>query len=235
MHSSVIQIHTSGSNAYLVRGKFGNMLIDTCRWKNPRIVLQNIKNAGLSPEQINLIILTHVHFDHVAGTAELKRISKAPVLVHYMEADLLTKGITRLPAGANPFAQWLSDMGNRYIPSIGKFSPSEAEIKIDDKYELAQYGIDGYVIPTPGHTEGSISVILDNGEAIVGDCCIFAIEEFVLPPFANDLPLLLKTWQKLLTLGCHTFWPGHGKPIPAALLKKSIPGLERRIRKMSKR
>jgi glyoxylase-like metal-dependent hydrolase (beta-lactamase superfamily II) len=235
MSSSVIQIHTSGSNAYLIKGDNGNILVDTCRWKHPRKILQTIKIAGLSPEDITLIILTHIHFDHVAGTAELKSICNAPVMVHSKEAYLLEKGLTNLPAGANPFSQWLSNIGNKYFPFIGKFPPSKADILVDGKYDLIQFGIDGYVLPTPGHTEGSISLILYAGEAVVGDCCIYAIEDFVLPPFANDLPLLLKTWNNFLELGCHTFWPGHGKPIPEALIKSSIPGLEKRIQKMKKR
>jgi glyoxylase-like metal-dependent hydrolase (beta-lactamase superfamily II) len=235
MSSSVTQIHTHGSNAYLIKGDNGNILVDTCRWKHPRKILQAIKNAGLSPEDITFIILTHVHFDHVAGAAALKNICNAPVIVHSNEAYLLEKGITNLPAGANPFSQWLSKMGNKYFPFIGKFPPCTADILIDTRYDLTQFGIDGYVLPTPGHTEGSISLILNSGEAIVGDCCIYAIEEFVLPPFANDLPLLLKTWNNFLELGCHTFWPGHGKPIPEALIKRGIPGLEKRIQRMKKR
>jgi hydroxyacylglutathione hydrolase len=235
MESSVIQIHTTGSNAYLLRGSGGNILVDTCRWKHPRKVLRSIQKAGLTPTDISLILLTHVHFDHVAGTAELKKICNAPVLVHSKEADYLKKGVTRLPAGANPFSNWLSGIGNHYFPFIGKFPPSEADILIDNRFNLTKFGVDGYAIPTPGHTEGSISVILNAGEAIIGDCCIYAIEDFVLPPFANNLPLLLETWKIFLTLDCHTFWPGHGKPIPAALLKNSISGLENRIHMMTRK
>ena len=234
MSSSVIQIRTRGSNAYLVKGKTGNILVDTCRWKNPKDVLKSIQLAGLNSSDISLIILTHVHYDHVAGVSVLKRLCNAPVLVNSAEAQLLEAGITRLPDGANSFAQFLSGLGNKYFPSIGKFTPACADILIDAKYLLAEFGIDGYVLPTPGHTAGSISVILDEGVAIVGDCCIYAIEDFVLTPFANDLPQLLLTWKQLLSLGCHTYWPGHGKPIPAALLKSSIPLLEKRIKKKLK-
>ncbi len=234
MSSLVIQIHTSGSNAYLVKGKTGNILVDTCRWKNPKNVLKSILLAGLNPADISLIVLTHVHYDHVAGASELKRICGAPILVSSREASFLPEGITRLPDGANPFAHWLSGLGNKYFPSIGKFPPASADILIDAKYPLDEFGINGYVLPTPGHTAGSVSVILDEGAAIVGDCCIYALEDFVLTPFANDLPQLLLTWNELLYLGCHTYWPGHGKPIPAALLKSSIPLLEKRIKKRLK-
>jgi hydroxyacylglutathione hydrolase len=234
MHSSVIQIHTTGSNAYLVKSKKGNILVDTCRWKNPANILKTILGVGLRPSEINMILLTHVHFDHVAGAAALKKMCNVPVLVHVKEAGYLTNGFTNLPAGANPFSQLLSNAGNKYFPFIGKFTPCKADILIDSKYDLSEFGIEGYALPTPGHTEGSISLILNEGEAIIGDCCIYAIEKFVLPPFANDLPTLLESWKNLLTLGCHTFWPGHGKPIPAELLEYSIPLLLKRINKMKK-
>jgi hydroxyacylglutathione hydrolase len=234
MPASVIQIHTAGSNAYLVRGDSGNILVDTCRWKNPNPVLNTIKSAGLTPSDIGLIVLTHVHYDHVAGAAELKRLCNAQILVASLEASLLEKGNTRLPDGANPFAHWLSRMGNKFFPFIGKFSPATADIHVNTEFPLSDYGIDGYILPSPGHTSGSISVILNEGVAIVGDCCIYAIEDFVLPPFANDLPTLLQTWRKLLSLNCNTYWPGHGKPITAKLLEKSIPLLEARIKNWSK-
>lgn len=231
MTSKVIPIRTAGSNAYLIEGEQGLVLVDTCRWKNARPVYASLERAGYKLSDIRLILLTHVHFDHVAGAASLKKASGAPIMVHALEAAMLQAGKTPLPAGANPFADWLSRMGNKFLPSIGKFAPVQADILIDGNFNLSAYGINGYVLPTPGHTTGSVSLILNEGEAIVGDCCIYAIEDFVLPPFANDLPLLLDTWHKLVNLGCRTYWPGHGKPIPHNILLSSINKLVERIRK----
>ncbi len=233
LSSLVIPIRTAGSNAYLVRGRDGLVLVDTCRWKNAKQVLRALHEAGYSPADIRLIVITHVHYDHVSGLSVLQKMSGAPVLVHEQEKDLLDQGITRLPAGANGFADWLSIMGNRFFPGIGKFTPSHADLVVSQRFDLAPFGVDGYVLSTPGHTAGSVSVILNEGSAIVGDCCIYAIEDFVLPPFANDLPVLLETWRKLADLNCHTYWPGHGKPIPHRLLVSSIDLLIERIRKRS--
>ena len=44
------------------------------------------------------------------------------------------------------------------------------DIVIRGNTDLAPYGIAGTVIPTPGHTAGCISVVLENGDAFVGDC-----------------------------------------------------------------
>lgn len=231
--SHVIPIKTAGSNAYMVKGRDGLVLVDTCRWKDAKHVLHALHEAGYSPADIRLIVITHVHYDHVSGLDVLQKMSGAQVLVHEQETDLLDLGITRLPAGANGFADWLSKMGNRFFPGIGKFPPSHASLAFSQRFDLHSFGVDGYVLSTPGHTAGSVSVVLDEGCAIVGDCCIYAIEDFVLPPFANDLPTLLETWRMLAGLNCHTYWPGHGKPIPHQLLVSSIDLLVARIRKRS--
>ncbi len=233
-HSSlVIPIRTAGSNAYLIRGREGPVLVDTCRLKNARHVLRTLHESGYSPADIRLIVITHVHYDHVSGLSVLQKLSGAPVLVHEKEMGLLEQGNTRLPAGANGFADWLSKMGNQYFPGIGKFTPSHANLVLCQRFDLVPFGVDGYVLSTPGHTAGSVSVVLNEGSAIVGDSCIYAIEDFVLPPFANDLPVLLETWRMLAGLNCHTYWPGHGKPIPHRLLVNSIDLLIERIRKRS--
>jgi hydroxyacylglutathione hydrolase len=229
MDSNIIPVNTAGSNAYLIRGAKGIVVVDTCRWRNPRRLLKTLGDAGYEPKDIILIVLTHVHFDHVAGVSELKKITGAPVLVQHKEAELLRSGFTNLPAGVNPFAHRLSIIGNKFFPSIGKFTPVEPDLLMDERFELAPYGVDGYVLHTPGHTQGSVAIIMNDGSAIIGDSCIYAIEDFVLPLFANDLSVLLQTWKLLLSLNCHTYWPGHGKPIPALLLQKSIEKLKHRL------
>ena len=43
------------------------------------------------------------------------------------------------------------------------------DILVDDVFGLSEYGISGKIIHTPGHSQGSMSIILDNGETLIGD------------------------------------------------------------------
>jgi hydroxyacylglutathione hydrolase len=60
------------------------------------------------------------------------------------------------------------------------------DILVDDEFDLNPYGVAGKVIWTPGHTRGSVSVVLESGEAIVGD--------LVLPHFIAFGPPAIVFW-----------------------------------------
>jgi glyoxylase-like metal-dependent hydrolase (beta-lactamase superfamily II) len=107
--------------------------------------------------------------------------------------------------------------------SFPKFKP---DILItDEPYPLKAYGIDGNIIHTPGHTFGSISVILDSGEAFVG--CMahngfpFRIRPG-LPIYALDIEEIKKCWKVLIDRGVKMIYPGHGKPFTVEIMKESL-------------
>lgn len=72
---------------------------------------------------------------------------------------------------------------------------------------------------------GSVSVLLDSGEAFVGD---LAMNKFPLrlgpglPTIAEDDVKVKESWKKLLELGATTVYPAHGKPFSAEIIKKAL-------------
>ena len=75
---------------------------------------------------------------------------------------------------------------------------------------LAGIGIGGEVVLTPGHSDDSVSLLLDDGSAFTGD----------LPPPAmvtdDNAALVLRSWQELRQRGARTVYPGHGPVRPLA-------------------
>jgi hydroxyacylglutathione hydrolase len=53
-----------------------------------------------------------------------------------------------------------------------EFDEVEPEILVDEEMDLLEFGVNGRIVHTPGHTSGSISLLLDSGEAFVGDLAI---------------------------------------------------------------
>lgn len=103
-----------------------------------------------------------------------------------------------------------------------KFPPLEPDIIIDDSFDLSEYGIKGKVISTPGHTLGSVSVILENGDAIVGDLLIgsFSSKKPSLPFWADDLEELKRSIGKLIKYAPKKVYIAHfGGPYSLADLK----------------
>ncbi len=112
-----------------------------------------------------------------------------------------------------------------FLPLI-HFPPVTVDITLEDgDFPLNEYGIRGKVIPTPGHSPGSVSILLDSGEAFVGD---LAMNKFPLrltaglPIFAEDVSGLKASWKRLLDQGAKTIYPAHGDPFPAEVIRRAL-------------
>ena len=95
----------------------------------------------------------------------------------------------------------------------------------DEEFSLAPFGISGKVLYTPGHTLGSVSVLLDSGNAFVGDLAMNGIPFHFrpgLPIFAEDLELVKRSWRLLLDQGAKVIYPGHGKPFRADIISRLV-------------
>jgi glyoxylase-like metal-dependent hydrolase (beta-lactamase superfamily II) len=190
--SSCHRIMLGTSNVYLVQGEDGFIMIDA---GNPFMVNRfnkQLAKLGISPRSIKLIVVTHVHFDHVGSLKEIKEACDCPILVHEKESQLLKSGQISFP-----------------LPS------TQLDVMIAEDTSLNDFGINGKVMLTPGHTAGSISVLLSSGEAFVGDLAINYMpfkDGPIFPPFADDVNTLMISWKKLLDGGVNKIFPGHGRP-----------------------
>jgi len=209
---NIIPIPMGKSNAYLVSSPDLVILIDTGSSKNISSLELALKQNELDISDIDFIIVTHAHSDHVGHLAEIKEKSDAKVLAHRNAVEYLKKGYTPFPEGTMLFSRIISKIGNRFFSSGGKFTPVEPDIIIEGEYALSTPELSVSIIHTPGHTSGSICVIINDESAIVGDTLFNVIPGTVYPPFADGEEELIKSWEKLLSTGCSTFYPGHGKP-----------------------
>lgn len=218
---TVINVPMGHSNSYLIISGGQGLLVDAgCpgKIKNVQIALE--KN-NLMFTDIVLVILTHTHYDHTGCLADIKKRSGAKVLVHASEKGYLEKGMTPFPEGTIWFSKIISGIGNLLMVSKSKYQPVNPDIVIRGDYDLGEYIPGAKVITTPGHTSGSISLVIRDEAAFVGDTLFNVVPWSVFPPFANDIPELLKSWGRLIAAGCGTFYPGHGKPITLQKLKAS--------------
>ncbi len=216
---SIYKVLDGFYNAYLLvdRGEFH--LIDTGR-KNQTAALQKNLSKITGGQAIRSLILTHTHYDHCGSAAIIKESYGAKIIVGEKEAGYLKEGSTPLPEGTNFFTRALSKSGNRYATSWFKYKPVVPEIEIIDTLMINE---NIKIITTPGHSKGSISVIVDNQYAIVGDAMIGSFRGNHFPQFADDRARVYETWKDLLMhTDCHTFLPGHGRPISRQSLEKEV-------------
>ncbi|MCJ7664869.1 MAG: MBL fold metallo-hydrolase [Desulfobacterales bacterium] len=209
------------SNAYVVANGKQAILIDAGMKKREKKIIAALERMRIVPRDIQLIILTHTHYDHCGSLKALQEITKAKILVHKAEAACLEQGFCELPKGTMWFSKIMSAIGRALNKRVGRYAPVSPDITIAKRFNLQAYGIDGYILPTPGHTAGSISVIIEENHAIVGDTLFNIFKKSVFPAYANDQETLLSSWEKLLAIGCEYFYPGHGKPFARAKFVKT--------------
>lgn len=95
----------------------------------------------------------------------------------------------------------------------------------DDPIALQGYGVDGVVYPTPGHSAGSMSLILGTGDAFVGDLAVNGLPQRLGPNmsvFAEDPGLIPHSWRIILQAGAKVVYPAHGKPFAASALERLL-------------
>ena len=97
---------------------------------------------------------------------------------------------------------------------MGKFPRAESDLTADDTFDLQNYGFPGKVIHSPGHTFGSMVVLMNDGELIAGDTLFGVENKQHFPPFAEDLPALVKSWKRIKDLPAKTIYPAHGRSFP---------------------
>jgi len=186
---------------------------------------RKLKRLYIHPEEIKLIILTHSHFDHSGSAKEISEFTGAKVVIHESEKAFLEN---RKFAAIKGVDTWGKITLPILSPLFKIFSFPEVKPDIvvtDEEYPLNEYGIDGMILHTPGHTQGSLSVLLNTGEAFVG-CLAHNGLPFRLNPglpiYAQDMVLLKESWKHLISKGAKMIFPGHGNPFPVEVISRKL-------------
>ncbi len=210
-------------NCYLLRGD-QSVLIDGGAPGGFGDFQRGLERLGVAPEEIRLIVLTHAHADHIAALHEIKALTGAQVALHESERAWAEEGRPPLPPGQTTWGKIMIALAKRlYAPPI---KPTQVEIAFgDDGLSLAEYGIPGRVIHTPGHSPGSSSVLLESGEVFVGDMAMnawFLRLTPGLPVLAEDMGQVLESWEMLMARGARRVYPAHGGDFDVEVIREEI-------------
>jgi hydroxyacylglutathione hydrolase len=227
MTVNIHTIHLGFDQGYILQGE-GVFLVDGGAPGKLDTFRQALDALSIDPGQVQLIVVTHGHWDHIGSAGDIKEFTGAKIAMHEQDRDLLEQPLRPQPGGPPGVTAW----GRLLISMLGLYTrflnipATEVDVVLDDEgLPLAEYGIPGKVIHTPGHSHGSVSVLLETGEAFVGD---LAMNRFPvrlnpgLPIFAEDIERVKQSCRLVLDLGAETIYPAHGKPFEADILRAAV-------------
>ena len=186
---NILNVGYDSTNYYLLDIKNGKLLVD-CGWPGtlPKF-LAVLKRKDVTPDEIKYLLVTHFHSDHSGLAQELKNLGASLILLESQMGFI------------NAMDEMYKSKNLPYLPIT-----SEKNIQLnfaDSRDFLATLGLAGEIIPTPDHSDDSVTLILDEGFAFTGDLP----PRFIIPE--EDM-ISRQSWDKIYQHKITRIFPAHG-------------------------
>lgn len=184
---TIVNVGYRSTHYWVISAGASRLLVDIGWPGSLGTMKANLKKMGIPLGELRYALATHYHIDHAGLGEDLKR-EGVPLLV----MDLQVAAIPLMKQWTKPADHYME------ITAKGNVVITCAE----SRHLLKQIGIAGEILPTPGHTEHCVSLLLDDGSLFTGD----------LPAEQHAFgdPTILATWQMLRARGARRIYPAHG-------------------------
>jgi glyoxylase-like metal-dependent hydrolase (beta-lactamase superfamily II) len=184
----IVNVGYDSTNYYVIVSRSAKLLIDVGFPGTLPKLGHALKRVGMTLAEIDYLLATHYHPDH-AGLAQ--EVKQQGIKLITLENQLAA--IPALKQHMKPSQHYID------ITLHDNISIHTAE----SRAFLRKIGIDGQIIATPGHSDDSVTLILDTGIAFTGD----------LPPAfmaSEDMKDIYNSWEAIRAHRVTTIYPGHG-------------------------
>ena len=175
------KLRYGNTNTFYIAGANGGLLIDTDYAGTLPQFFKAIKNARIDISDISYMLATHYHPDHIGIVSELQKLGVTLLIVDVQHSSV-------------HFADdiFFRDKRLNYKPideNVAKVISC-----VESRSFLCSIGISGEIIYTPSHSEDSVSIILDDGNCIVGD-----LEPVEYLAAYDHNPRLKSDWEQIMS------------------------------------
>jgi endoribonuclease LACTB2 len=186
---TIVNVGYRSTNYWVVSAGASRLLVDL-GWPGTMGTMRaNLERMGVPLKEIRYGLATHYHIDH-AGLAQDFKQAGVPLLV--LETQI----------GAIPLMKSWTKPRDHYLDIslhdnvVISFAESRAA--------LHRIGIAGEILHTPGHSDDSVSLLLDDGSVFTGDLTHPALVG------GDDAGVVVASWRLLRERGATRLYPGHG-------------------------
>lgn len=191
---TIVNVGYRSTNYWVISVGTSRLLLDLGYPGTMGKMQSNLKRMGVPLNEIRYGLATHYHIDHAGLAQELKR-ADVPLLV----IDTQVLAIPLMKQWTKPQDHYVD------ITLEGNVTISCAE----SRALLKKIGIAGEILPTPGHSDDSVSLLLDDGSVFTGD--------LTLLPYVGEDEAGIKvtnSWRLLKERGATHVYPAHGPTYP---------------------
>jgi glyoxylase-like metal-dependent hydrolase (beta-lactamase superfamily II) len=195
---------------FLIDASDGVTVIDAGQPGKVDRIMSGIRSIGKTPTDVNNVLVTHYHNDHVGSLAELAESVRAKVWVPKGDAPIIRAGGTPPPLDHRGFIG--SMLARALKMAEQKANSVDHEVSGGDEIPVAG-GIQ--VLDSPGHTGGHVSYLWpnQNGVLFAGDAAANILGRLDVMPVCEDFETAEKSFVALAGHDFNAAGVGHGKPI----------------------
>lgn len=190
---TIVNVGYRSTNYWVISAGSSRLLVDIGWPGSLGIMRANLKRMDIPIKEIKYALATHYHIDHAGLGQELKQ-EGVPLLV----LDVQVSAIPLMKTWTKPQDHYVDITTDDSITIT--FSESRPL--------LEKIGIPGEIVHTPGHSDDSVSLLLDDGSVFTGD--------LTHPAFIGmeDAATINESWRLLRERGATRVYPGHGPVRP---------------------
>jgi glyoxylase-like metal-dependent hydrolase (beta-lactamase superfamily II) len=186
---NVYKLEHNHTQSYIIKNNDNIIMVDAGYPESFNTFSKILSENEIKLERIKFLIITHFHPDHAGLTQYLKN-NGTILLLHECQIEYIS---------------WINKHFEKHIHK--KYIPINKDNRIitteESKYLLQELGFNGLIISTPGHTEDSISIIIEN-MAFIGDLP----KKNVIKNKKNGI--INNSWEKIFENNVNIIYPGHG-------------------------
>ena len=190
--NEIVHLKYGNTNTFYIAGTEGGLLVDTDYAGTLQPFYRAIKEKGIQVSDITCMLATHYHPDHTGLAGELQEMGVKLIVmdvqkqfVHYADRLFVRDSRDYLPVNLKKAAVLPCEESRKYLKGLG---------------------IDGEIISTPSHSRDSVTLLLDSGDAIVGD---LEPREYLGAYDDGEAGELRRDWKEIMRRKPKRIWYGH--------------------------